>query len=395
MEQSRRKVRTPFKHRLRRFCFTGLPILCFSLGLGATLALWDQQTGVANVVGRAEAKRVNMAAASDGVLTSLPELAGGALRPFDRVAEGQLVVRLDDGPLRALLEAMHGDVAALEGELESTTAEAALEEYDRQHSHFREDAELASLIEKYRLDVIDRNALVQDARLEMQRLNAQLEYMTRARSLVTQRERARVQSERDAYATLMNTHVAAMRQSQENLQFATARKESLRPVESPDLQRILAPIRAAITAAEARALEVEQQIENLELRSPISGTIAAIYCHPGQGVRAGDWILTIAEDEASHIVAYVRAEDRFRPQPGMPARVRQRVARSHGYLTSIEQVGSQWEPMPLELLLDQRIIPLVLPVRLAIPPDLSVQPGEVVDVHIANRFDTAAVQSIE
>jgi hypothetical protein len=64
----------------------------------------------------------------------------------------------------------------------------------------------------------------------------------------------------------------------------------------------------------------------------------------------------------------------------MPVAIRVRMPGQQMTESTVQSVGSQWEPMPLELLRDQRIPELVLPVRIAIPDGFGVLPGEVVDV---------------
>lgn len=335
-----------------------------------------------NAIGRVEANRVNITAATDGRLMPIYELDDGQWRLFDHVHKGQLVARLDDAPLRALLTALRGDAAALEAELDATRVGTELDQVDRQHDHLRGMTDLACQIERYRLDMVDRQALVEEERLELQRLDAQLDIMKRARSsgMFTQIELANAQTERNMIARLIEAHMATLREAESNYNTAVSRRDNYPALEEPDVTQLLAPIRASIGAAEARVEEVRAQIEALEIRSPIAGRICAIYYQPGQGVRAGEWILTIAAEKADCIIAYVRPDQQLRPALGSSVDIRARLPASNAYASRVEAIGSQWEPLPLELLRDQNIPELALPVRIGIPEGLDLLPGELVDV---------------
>ena len=132
------------------------------------------------------------------------------------------------------------------------------------------------------------------------------------------------------------------------------------------------------------------QIDNLEVRAPISGKISAIYFQPGQSVRAQDWIMTIGADKANHIVGYIRPNQRIRPKVGAGVKVRLRLPAAPAADSTVEHVGSQWEPLPLELAQDQKVTELVLPVRVKMPSGLQLRPGELVDLRFLAAEQSAA-----
>ncbi|MBN2024904.1 MAG: HlyD family efflux transporter periplasmic adaptor subunit [Pirellulales bacterium] len=372
----------PLKIRWQRFRYAVLPVLTFTVLLITTAILWQYQGVMPNTIGRVEAVRVNVASVTDGRLIPLRELGEGQWQPFDAVEAGQVVARLDDQPLRALLTALRGDAAAFRAELEATQTETALDQADRQQDHLRRSTDLQYQVERYRLDVLDRQAVIEEDQLELTLLNSRLAVMKRARSagMLTEAEIADVEAEHQRVTALWEAHTASLKQAQEDLEAAAERLKGYPPLEQPDVDKLLAPIRESIAAAEARAEEVRAQIDMMELRAPVSGVISAIHLYPGQAAKAGEWIMTIAADKADHITAYVRPEQRLRPTVKMPVGVRARVPGQRMLAAAVESVGAQWEPMPLELLRDQRIPELVLPVRVTIPQDLKVRPGEIVDI---------------
>jgi multidrug resistance efflux pump len=347
-----------------------------------------------NGVGRVDATRVNVASATDGQLMPLYDLPGGHFRPFDRVERGQIVARLDDRPLVAELEALRSDAAALEAELVATQIETRLAQFDRQQEHLRESAELSYQVERHRLDLIGQQALVEETRLELQQVDAQLELLDLAATsgVGNSREAASLRASRDVLAALLATRTEAVQRAEENLRAAESRRSSFPELESADLAAAIEPIRQAVAAAESRAEEVSAQVDVQVIRSPISGTVSAVYSHPGQGVSAGDWILTIAADEADSITGYVPDFHRFRPTKGMRVGVRLRVPGSRMLDSVVQEVGSQWETMPAELLRDTQVPQVALPVRIAIPRGLAVRPGELVDLRFYGHSSSGGNQ---
>jgi biotin carboxyl carrier protein len=189
-----------------------------------------------------------------------------------------------------------------------------------------------------------------------------------------------VEANRESLNKLLEARNGALVQAQANLAAAEARQAALPALDEADFGAVMAPIRDSIQAAEARIDEVRAQLEALVIRSPMTGTISQVYSHPGQGVRTGDWIMTIAADEAETITGYVPAMNRFRPTEGMRVGIRLRVPGSRMVTSRVERVGTQWEPIPLELLRDPQLPQLALPVQIGVPPGLPVRPGEVVDI---------------
>lgn len=383
----RERIRTPWKTRWQRFCYQGLPVVAFFAAVLLVGQMWLRQGRMPNAIGRVEAERVNIAAAVDGKLLPLENLPRGHWKQFDHVQKGQIVARLDDGPLSAALAALRGEAAALQKELASTELDARLTHLDRQQEHFREATEVAYQIERYRLQLLDQQALVEETRLGVQQLDAQMQLVNTAYAsgVGLSSNASSYEADRRTLESLLQKRLAAVAQVEENLQAAQQRQARLPSIDAPDLQVLLAPLHDSIRAAEARIEEVRAQIDSLVLRAPISGMISAVHAHPGQGVQTGDWILTIAAADADSIVGYVPATNRFRPIEGMPVGVRLRVPGSRMVTSVVQRVGSQWEPMPIELAADPQAPQLALPVRIEIPQGFVARPGELVDIRFFRR----------
>jgi multidrug resistance efflux pump len=379
MKKRQSVIPTPWKVRFQRFSRSTLPLIILVATAFLVVRLWAQQAASAVALGRVDVTRVNITAGSDGVLMPL---GSQMLRSFQPVQKGQIVARLDDRALQSQVAALRADVETFRGELMSTEVDALGTDAERRHDALRLAAELASEVERCRLEIVDRNSQIKEVRLELARTDTQLQYLQVGTTvgMATLAQSAPIQKEREALQQLLQAHELALEKAQENYHAAVARRNSHTQFEPTEVASVLAPIRASITAAEERVREVEAMIENLVIRSPVTGTISDIYFHEGQGVRAGEWIMTITEDASAQIVAYLSPQAQLQLEPGMPATVNRRTSREQGFRTAVQDVAPYWAPIPLELMRDQNIPELALAVRLPIPDKVHLRPGELVQV---------------
>ena len=379
----RPNIPTPWNLKVRRF-MQG-PLL--QAGAFLTLALlvmflWQRQGQAPHSVGLAEALRVNVSAATGGKLLPMYELQEGSWSAFDTVYKGQVVARLDDSELRTELAAFQVETEQLRAEVAAVEFEVEADRSTQERNHLQAAAQLAREVERARLDILDRLTDLEQSRLELGKLAAQLELAEKASAsgMLSASSHAEISAGHASQTSLVAAQRSAYREAQANYQAILKRMQSQPMLHAPSIESRLSPLRAAISAAEARVEHMHARMAALEIRSPISGTIAAVNCYPGQGVRAGELIVTIAAEKADHIVAYVRSEQQIRPQEGSTVGVRLRLPASTLVMSTATRIGSQWEPMPEPLRRDPNVAEMVLPVRIAIPPQLEIRPGELVDV---------------
>jgi multidrug resistance efflux pump len=142
----------------------------------------------------------------------------------------------------------------------------------------------------------------------------------------------------------------------------------------------LARLREARQTVTLRWEEIQLRSELLEIRAPISGTLVALHCWPGQAVPQGGRIATIAADYGQHIVSYLPEDSRLDPEPGMQVTLRPRTPGATLLTSEIEQVGRQIEHIPARYLLSPTSPQWGIPVRIKMPSDASLRPGATVDV---------------
>jgi len=144
-------------------------------------------------------------------------------------------------------------------------------------------------------------------------------------------------------------------------------------------------IRVGVAAKEEQLSKLDGKLDALEIKSPISGTVTQIHARPGQFVQAGHPILEIASERGTSIVAFLRAEQQIFPREGMEVEVRTASDPYHAHSAQVESVAGQYDSVPARLLRDPKTPEWGIPVRVTLPQDVSVRPGELVRVTFRSR----------
>ncbi len=379
----KRRIPTSWSHWWRRLRSQLLPLVSFVACTAAMIWLWDRQEQIPNAIGEVEAVRIEVASGADGVLATVAQ-DQPQWSLFDIVERGEVIARLDDRPVQAELATLEKRRIEAEKKLDATSARVATDEEERRLDRLREASRLARQVERYRLDALDRNVTIERDRVELQRREARFKYMATVHQqdpvTVTDQMLFEYRLMRDQLATRIKENIKAKDLAEQLAAEVTQRIADLPEPIVAELDKILAPVRAAIDVEEARMDELRVQVELLQIRAPIRGTISAVHVWPGQAVREGDPIVTIAADQGRYIVSYVRQQQRIQPEVDMVVHIRHRVPGAREQATKIERVGRQFEPVPLHQLTNPRVPEWGLPVRISIPANLAARPGELVDI---------------
>lgn len=374
-----KRIRTPWSRHWRRLRLQLIPLLVFAGAGAGTVWLWGRHVGLPHVVGQVEALRFDMALRSDGLLVPC---GNGALEPFDVVRAGDVMARLDDRPVLAGLQTLDAELTQIGELLDATEVRVRQEQVDRRHEFMDQARRLAVDRERLRLDIMDRRAAIETDGIRLRRLNAEYRAVDKAhgRGAETDFRLVTMGLERDEIKRRITANQEALDEAQQQVAAATERIDA-QPETPPNyLDEQLAPIRATIAAQEARIRELEIQAESLELRSPVHGTISAVFFRPGQVVTAGQPVLTIASGTGRHIVAYIRDHQRLDLRVGMAVEVRTTEAPAEPVRTRIDRVGTQVELVPPHQRRDPTRPEWGLPIRIALPQDRVLTAGELVDI---------------
>jgi multidrug resistance efflux pump len=374
-----KRIPIPWTHRWRRLRYSVLPGAFFVVTLGMTIWLWQREHSLPNATGEVEAVRLDVAASTDGILVPISR---GQWSLFETVTAHDVIARLDDQLVKAQLEVLQKEVTRLNSEIQAVGAKEQAAESDRMQSHLQESSRLSWQMESSRLDVLDRQVQVEFDRIELKRSQLRLKYMESMfeKTMLPEMDYQNEKLLCDQVEERLADHTKALEQAVKQEEAARERLKSLPDYQKLELETLLAPLRNAIDAQQARIKELQLQIANLEIRAPITGTICAIYRWPGQAVRSGDPVMTIAADNSRYIVSYIRQEQIIRPKPGTPVLVKARGPKTETLASAVERVGSQMELIPLHQRRNAQLPEWGIPVRIAMPDKLAIRPGELVDI---------------
>jgi multidrug resistance efflux pump len=377
--EDRRRISVSWRQRGRQFRQNVLPALTFSACVVCTAWLWQRNGAAPAVIGEVEAVRANVVAGADGILLPRPQ---GPWTLFDRVEANQILARVDDRLVQAQLEASRRQLAQLRAQLGATSAEAELAESVRRITHRREAVRLAWELQTRRLALLDRVTTIEADRIEMRRLTMRLEYLEPLlkEQAVSELDVLDTKLMRDTVDQRIKKAEQALAESRKQLDQANARLQAFPEHVATEVDRLIAPVREQITVQEALVDQLKIQIKLLEIRAPFSGTVTAIFLWPGQTIKAGDPIVTVAAEEGRYVVGYVRDDQRFRPEVGMPIDVRTRTQKPVGYTSHVERVGPQVELVAQHLLRLPTQPEWGIPVRIAMPAAADLRPGELVEI---------------
>lgn len=379
------RIPTPWPVRWRRFRQRVLPTVMFLSLSSVVLWMWQQDISSPHALGEVEAIRAIVSSGSDGLLAAPHD--GRRWELFDRVEQGQVIARLDDRLLSLQLVTQRSELERLKCEVDAAAAKLTLDFFNQQRDYLHETIRLAWKREQRRILVLEKQVQLAADRVLVQRLAAVAERTERL--FRESSPRLRAASELDAISARLAHDEVAQRiaanektlvEEQRQVELAADGFDDFPKLTLPEVIPLLAPLRAAITTQASRIAEVQQQIDGLQIRSPIGGQVAAIHTLPGQRIKLGDPVLTLASDSRRYIVSYLRSDQALRPQAGDEVRVRLRGGMSSPADSTVEYVGPQFELIPPQQLRDPRIAEWGLPVRISLPENLRPRPGELVEL---------------
>jgi multidrug resistance efflux pump len=313
--------------RLRRLRVRALPVACLLLSAMVWLTLWKSQAQSVHGIGRVSTLRIDITSPASGLIARMPHHSRLQWSLFDHMREGDVIAEYDDSEWQAGKEQFQQDAKDLQKKL------IAWRDY------FSRDA-----------DDISKKQLA----LLQQQETEQLDFLAEQVKLGAAAERLMPQQSMEQ-VPLPDEIPAAAREN-----FVELRND----------RQLLA----------IRALQLRNQADALLVRAPISGTLVDVFCSPGQRLHAGAPIATLAADHGSYIVSYLPEATRFEPLPGMTVTLRSRAVGARDVQSEIEEVGRQIESIPASLAANPAIPERGLPIRIALPAEIDLQPGVLVDV---------------
>jgi HlyD family secretion protein len=347
-------VPSPPEHYWRQFRINVIPGLAFVTVLGITVWLWGKNLANPVVMGQAESMVAEVASPAPGRIAQLN------VTLFQEVKAGDVIAVVDaTDPL-----VLSNTVAVIRAKMGLIRAEAALDNGDK--------IRLAD----FRLSWMIRRAELAAAQAQLIYARTELE---RATALVT----ARIDTTNALDIAQRDFDQLTVEVEQKSLAVQAAEKTwheldpALPAIESPATQ-------AALAVAEQELHLAETQLQPIKLTAPISGLISRMEKPAGSTVVRGAPIVTIASTIPNRIIGYLSQPLRIEPKVGMRAEVRSRgMVRKVGE-AQVTKIGPRIElfDAPLRVRGMGAAQERGLPIIVSIPPNMSIRPGEIVDIRL-------------
>lgn len=341
-----------------------VPIIVSLGALAALVFMWGNLGG-AGVPGMAEGTRSIVSASRLGYIQEL------LVEPFEQVEAGTPILRIQPIEPQAELDLLQAELQLVRLRLEPALADRNAFDFER--------IRLDLLLQQQQLALAQVNLTRAESAL---RRNAAL----RQDQLVSEDLYELALRDRDLYRSQTNEIARTITQLDRRLTELSGVGESKTPGVNPEAALLVAKL-------EARLRNARDEMLPITLVAPISGIVHSVLRQDGEAVVEGEPLVFINSPRADRIVAFVRQPYSFTPRIGLPVEIVTRNPPRQRFLTQVRQVGAQLEAITnsLALLAPGKLVDAGLQIVLPVPPELTIRPGEIVDVHvqgpsIANLF---------
>ena len=370
-------IPTPAGTLFREFRIQAVPYIAFAMVVGITAWLWQSYVGPATWVGEVESVR--------GVVSSMGpgRLAHVQVDALQRVTAGQVLARV-----------ITVEPRILEAQISLSKARIDL-------IRVGSDSELRK-----------QNSRVNLEGLRLDWMSKRVDWLSaKARSAYRQLELARLEKLRSGVTNGGSASpLPVLSQNDLDISRRDAAVEEAAVVE---LEQLVAKIGASIQQLSASRLEgqdspstsaaievesknldlLESQMMPIDLVAPFDGVVSVVHRWSGETIQAGEPILTVSQEKPSRVVSFIRQPIQVQTQPGMKVEVRARGGKREVGVGEVLRVGSQLEPISPSLLPRTSGMPAGgnsggstiengLPVLVSLPANLTLYPGEVVDLRV-------------
>ena len=370
-------IPTPAGTLFREFRIQAVPYIAFAMVVGITAWLWQGYVGPATWVGEVESVR--------GVVSSIGpgRLAHVQVDALQRVTAGQILARV-----------ITVEPRILEAQISLSKARIDL-------IRVGSDSELRK-----------QNSRVNLEGLRLDWMSKRVDWLSaKARSSYRQLELARLEKLRSGVTNGGSASpLPVLSQNDLDISRRDAAVEEAAVVE---LEQLVAKIGASIQQLSASRLEgqdspstsaaievesknldlLESQMMPIDLVAPFDGVVSVVHRWSGETIQAGEPILTVSQEKPSRVVSFIRQPIQVQTQPGMKVEVRARGGKREIGVGEVLRVGSQLEPISPSLLPRTSGMPAGgnsggstiengLPVLVSLPANLTLYPGEVVDLRV-------------
>ena len=358
----------------QRFVLVAIVVAIVGAGYGIyqyAFGRGELPDGLIQANGRIEGDTVTVASKTAGRIVSLEVREGAA------VTAGQVLVRLDDGQLRAKVDQAAAAAKTLEAQLASAKLSIDL---------LRKEVPLSmnaarSGVVRAEATVVAAEAAERQARRDADR---QRELMADGASSSQESERAQLAWE-VAGSDLKVAREAAVQVRQQEAQAALG-GDRIRVKES----EVLA-LQSQLRQAQATLAEAESLFADLTIRAPASGVVTTRMREPGEVIAAGAPVFDLVDLDQLYLKVYVPESQIGQVRLGLPAQVHTDAFPEQPFEATVRYIAARAEFTPKEVQTPDERVKLVYAVELHLTsnPDHRLTPGLPADAMIRWKESTA------
>jgi multidrug resistance efflux pump len=318
---------------------------------------------------------------------------------FDKVEQGQIVAILDTvldneyprDELNARLATISAQIQHLMAQLiptqERLLAEAANLETSRAGDMRRFSVDVETAIH----DKLQLETLLETDRVMLKALEVEVKITQELvdQDAIAPYELQKAQVEYNTLAKKIAKNQDLLQQVTSDLEQAEERRDQFvrRQLQHPSVDGALDVIRKGITVQEQLMEEVSVQLaalkmrEALELKTPLGGMVSQIQRWPGEVVDVNEPILTIAQLQATEVIAYTDEDQVDNIRQGMVVElVKTDGGRQPGRPSQVVSIGPAVVQKPVQLWRNPNIPERGRPFVVKVPPQMKLIIGERVGI---------------
>jgi len=365
-----------------------LPIVVWLAVVACVVGLFFYRTQRFEVLGIARGEVRQIAATCTARLTNI------TVQLFDEVKKDQTLAVLDTvldnenlpEVVQAQLATISAETERLGAELVATKNKLAADAVNMDNSRIADQRRFNVDVENARLQILQLQLTIETDRLSLEglKLNSKI-FVLQNRPDINDSasyELKKLKLQCDTLAKRIQENEHLLEQAKRDLGQAQQRHDEFaqRQPQHPSVENALEVIRKAIQVQERRMRELTVQRAPLELKSPFDGVVSLIQRRPGETVRAGDPIMTLAETKPTEIVAYATEMQADMVREQMVVELVKRTEPAQIASSQVIYVGPTVEQMPQRLWRNPNIPQYGRPILVKIPPKFELIPGELVGI---------------
>ncbi len=353
-------------------------VLVWLAAVGGVIVLFYNRSQNFEVVGLASGKVCLITSASDGRLKDVK------VQLFDVTKRDQVIAVLEDDEFRTQAAVCTAEIDNLTAQLATMEQSLRAQATDRQIEQIRTYRSFCVDVETAQKQVLELKTTLETDRATLESLKKEFEI---SKELVKQDAIAPNEMEKakylyDSMANKVKETEQWLIRAQADLKESQQRRDEFasQTPYSPSIDSALAVINKQIKVQERMIEHYMSQCQAMVLKSPVDGVVSQIQKGAGETVIAGEPILTVVEQNATDIVAYVNQNQSLIVKERMPVQIVKNGKPVQISDTQVTRLGPGVELIPQQLWQNPRAEEWGRAVYIKIPPNLKLVPGETVGI---------------